>query len=369
MALNLNKSLCVMVFECHSNGIYLNTKTDLKSKKERRAEVEEQIKGNLMESDNKSSIALRLPLLRLEEKLKENRDIEEQKLIRSLETYPTPHAFLSAQFPVLAEDAPQDVLGEEVVRLSVTELRDAVRRRLACRKCPSGGGGCAADRRGHQKGLQPVWKNGQLVFSSCDRWADYETTTRIQQFGVPSRLSAWTVSDVHELVKEEKWLQVRRFIKECQRRPAWAVFGGPLSTAFCVGALRTITQNMLTNRCQFFRAPALQRPLKNFFSDQQDTEDPLKNATNTTLLVITELRPKRDPQWFTEVIQELCRTRYLESKATIIGVDTISSKELQTVAVDYFGDSDPAGFDSGEAPEEYNPDCHVHVCDRLIHEI
>lgn len=319
-----------------------------------------------MKSKRKVSVPLQHPLQRLEKILKKNRDQEALKLRTDIIAHPSPHDFLSARFPVLAEDAPRSVSVESVMAHTVVELADADRRLLACRNCPSGGGACAADRLGHPPGRIPIWQSGRLMFSGCARWEEFLMRRRIAQIGVPERLTGAAISDIHKLVGEEHYARFKRFAVECQHREAWAVFGGALSTLFCVTALRSVIKKRLAITCRFLRAPKLNRPLKMFFSGEEGVKDPLHGCERIDLLFISDLNTKRDPDWFVDVIQELCRTRYLESKATVLGFsDTNDVDSLKELASGYFGDMNSGEFFEGDHYEDYNPDRRVHICDGL----
>jgi DNA replication protein DnaC len=204
------------------------------------------------------------------------------------------------------------------------------------------------------------------MFSGCDRWEEYLMRQRVGQIGVPERLAGTCISDIHKVVKEENYESFKRFALELQHRAASAVFGGSLSQLFCVAVLRFAIKDRLSVTSRFLRAPTLIRPLKMFFAKESGIEDPLRGCEKTDLLIISDLNVKSDPDWFVEVIQNLCRSRYLESRSTVLGVSDVGHKKtLKKLALEYFGDSNAGEFSEGDHCSKYNADRHVHLCDGL----
>lgn len=254
-------------------------------------------------------------------KLKEVKQLNKVKLENDIRTQGGPKEFLSTKYPNLSRTAPNELLEGSLTRHTLVGIKDAERRLQACAKCPSTGGGCSQDTLGYSRGLQPSWRSGQLMFSVCSRWPEYQLRSRIINGGVPERYASVALADVLDRLRSEPRTELVAFVKGARKGSGTIVVGGELASPVCVAMLRSVVVGNDTVSFKFDRARALIRPLKNYFQDSRDNKDPLLDLTSADVAVVTELS-NSDPEWFIEALREVLYTRFLNNKITILGVHT-----------------------------------------------
>lgn len=265
--------------------------------------------------------------------LSESRELDRKQLEDEISRLGGQEQFLASTYPLLARTAPQELSEGSLTRGTRADLIDAERRLHGCAMCPPEGGKCAADREGHEPGLQPSLETGRLVFSVCDRWPEYKIRTRLMAGGVPPRQTGIQVVDLLEVLSEAANEAVIGFNRKLKKGEyASLIATGSMSTELCASTLRAVVIQKSSMSFKFARCPELTRDLKAFFADQSNG-DPLKPLYHFDLLVLTEL-DANGPPWLVEAIKELTYSRHLRNKNTIVGLLGQVEKPYQLLGYD-----------------------------------
>lgn len=291
----------------------------------------------MTDSVNNSSSGARSLFADIAKNIKKSRELDRNRLKADISRSGGQQAFLSARYPNLSRLAPNGVLGDLTTRTTLGDLNDAERRCQACATCPPGGGGCSDDHDGHPRGQQPRWQSGQLVFSSCSRWPEYQLQRRVVASGIPERYASVSILDVEERLDEEARKRLKRFLKESIKGSDKSlVVSGNSSNWVAIGIVRAMIRSGYDQAVWFERATTLVRPLKMFFADPKNQIDPLSTLANAQFLVLSGIEAKPG-DWFIDALQEVILSRFYAKKQTVLAVKD-GVKPL-SVSKFYFGEN------------------------------
>lgn len=254
-------------------------------------------------------------------KLNESRELDRKQLEQRIARSGGQLEFLRLEYPLLARSASGALSDGTLTRYTSHDLKDAESRLQGCATCPSEGGKCARDHRGHAPGIQPKWETGQLVFSVCDRWPEYEIRTRICGGGVPKRIASAAITDLWQDLTKSAQATLKGFRNRFENGQFTSLLvSGARSTLVCVAALRAVVTERNDLSFRFTRCPELQRTLKAYFADPHKTQDPFTELADADVLVLSELNLETAPPWFADAVKEVVYPRFLREKMTIVGV-------------------------------------------------
>lgn len=293
------------------------------------------------------------------ESIKNNRRLDHKELQTSIIQAGGPQMFLSASYPNLARLAQDGVSEEDLVRYTSVDLKDAERRLVACARCRLGRAACSEDRFGHKRGQVPRWQNGQLVFSGCSHWPEYQLRSRLIAAGVPERYAGCGIRQLEEWLNAASKHAVAEFFRDTIRgKGAAIVMSGSFATKLAVGALRAVAQRREDMSFRFVRARSAAKSLKSYFTDSKVHSNPLNGCDSVSLLAVCGLRPEVDGDWFTDTVQALISSRYDEEKPTLVTLSLLNeqlkgSELLEPVRAAgelYFGEEVPVCL--SESPDK-----------------
>ena len=245
------------------------------------------------------------------------------------------HPYLQQKYPMLAQVFPSTLTEDGLLAETISYYDGAEYRLKLCANCPSYGGACKDHEAKLPKGHVPVLQNGIPSSVSCgDRWREFQIRNRLQQFGVPERLSGAVSSELTRTwTKQQKQaygaLIKDYFLSRFNEGPV-GIVPGPKSTELGVAMLREILKgyNSLGMRrglwARFVDARELLQEM-HLYMDQRD-ERPTQVLTEVDFLVIDNVELGKFSDWFWDELSLLFQKRWQHQRGMLILSKTFTRK-------------------------------------------
>ena len=217
-------------------------------------------------------------------------------------------------------EPPASLTEEQLLGETLSFWDWAADRERLCQHCPPYGGACAGPTelfRGRRLGLHVT--EPRYVAAKCPRWIEHVQRDWLTRSGVEPRNLGLSL-DTFETT-EASLMILDAFIETvCAGGERWLIVSGPHGagkTHLSVGLLREIKRRQLHRECWYQNFLSVPRELKEFYSNERDTLDPLARVREAPLLVLENL-PARQPAWLQSAIEEALAVRWQYQRATVI---------------------------------------------------
>ncbi len=207
------------------------------------------------------------------------------------------------------------------------ELTQAAERAATCAKCPATGGACEGEAGYYAEGLQPVWHQGSLMPTTCDRWLPYSKRRKLAASGVPPAMLDVSFETYEPYNKTQgQALNVCEGYASTALRTARLMISGPTGVgkthlgASCLQVLCTGASVM------FAYVPDFIDQIRRESLHLGDTTT-LERACNVDFLLLDDLGAERTTDFVREKLEVLLNTRLLYRRAVLF-TQNLSMEDL-----------------------------------------
>lgn len=259
-----------------------------------------------------------------------------------------PHPYLLQKYPMLAQVFPSSLTELGLLAETPSYYEGAEYRLKLCAACPSYGGGCKEHEAKLPKGHVPVLRDGIPSSTGCgEQWREFQIRSRLQQFGVPERLSGSVSSEVTRTwtkqQKQEYGALIKNYFLGRFREGPVGIVPGTKSTELGVAMLREILKGHRTLGmarglwARFVDARELLQEMHQYM-DKRD-ERPTQVLVEVDFLVIDNVEVGKFSEWFWDELSLLFQKRWQHQRGMLILSKTFTRKHdevkyLQTFNID-----------------------------------